>query len=150
MDYSKMSDFEINCDVANAIGLARHLFFPSNEDEFDGESPLNDRGPIWQTREFRVKGYKPSNGNCFNPCNNPADAWPIIVGKKLSLINADDKWLCVPEDEPIDGVTGDAVHMIYSGDGVEHENPLRAAMIVFLMMQDSANVPANSTGSDIR
>ncbi|WP_444655061.1 phage protein NinX family protein [Citrobacter portucalensis] len=29
-------------------------------------------------------------------------------------------------------------------------NPLRAAMIVFLMMQDSANVPANSTGSDIR
>lgn len=70
----------------------------------------------------------------FNPCNNPSDAWPIIVGKKLSLINADDKWLCVPEDEPINGVTGDAVHMIYSGDGVEHENPLRAAMIVFLMM----------------
>ncbi|EMC3650520.1 DUF2591 family protein [Citrobacter braakii] len=83
-------------------------------------------------------------------CNNPTDAWPIIAGKKLSLINADDKWLCVPEDEPIDGVTGDSVHMIYSGDGVEHENPLRAAMIVFLMMQESANVPVNPMGSDIR
>ncbi|EPC3802519.1 phage protein NinX family protein [Enterobacter ludwigii] len=31
-----------------------------------------------------------------------------------------------------------------------NDNPLRAAMIVFLMMQESANVPANSTGSDLR
>ena len=33
---------------------------------------------------------------------------------------------------------------------VMEANPLRAAMIVFLMMQESANVPANSTGSDLR
>lgn len=31
-----------------------------------------------------------------------------------------------------------------------NENAIRAAMIVFLMMQESANVPANSTGSDLR
>ncbi|MEX5207855.1 DUF2591 family protein [Citrobacter freundii] len=111
MDYSKMSDAEINWKVAFHIGL--------------------------RTVE------KAESGD-FNPCNNPADAWPIIVGKKLSIINADDKWLCVPEDEPVNGVTGDAVHMIYSGDGAEHENPLRAAMIVFLMMQDSANVQDNT------
>lgn len=133
MDYSKLSDFEINKLVGNVV--------------FKG---------LWSCRPG-ASGNKSDSwyyGNAdalFNPlsplpdyCNNPADAWPIIVGKKLSLINADDKWLCVPEDEPIDGVTGDSVHMIYSGDGVEHENPLRAAMIVFLKMQDSANVQDNT------
>ncbi|MEG1214935.1 MAG: phage protein NinX family protein, partial [Leclercia sp.] len=140
MDYSKMSDFEINCDVANAIGLARHLFFPSNEDEFDGECPLNERGPIWQTRELRIKGYKPSNGNCFNPCNNPADAWPIIEANNIAVIPYRHT---PPQAWPTAfGVT--------SRFTTEDEKPLRAAMIVFLMMQGSANVPANSTGSDIR
>ena len=134
MDYSKMSDFEINCDVANAIGLARHLFFPGNEDEFDDECPLNERGPIWQTREFLVKGYKPSNGNCFNPCNNPSDAWPIIEKYRISFLDQLTEW-CVDAK----GVSP-----------VFEANPLRGAMIVFLMVQDSANVPANSTGSDIR
>lgn len=39
----------------------------------------------------------------------------------------------------------------YCPDDYSHDdNPLRAAMIVFLMMQESANVPANSTGSDLR
>ncbi|OYQ94983.1 hypothetical protein B9P90_17205 [Citrobacter freundii] len=37
-----------------------------------------------------------------------------------------------------------------SGISVIHRNPLRAVAIVYLMMQESANVPANSTGSDIR
>ncbi|EPJ4168913.1 phage protein NinX family protein [Citrobacter freundii] len=131
MDYSKLSDQEINMAVAE-------IFHP---DSVVIES--KSRPP-----SACITGHLPSLWVDY--CNNPADAWPIIVGKKLSLINADDKWLCVPEDEPVDGVTGDAVHMIYSGDGIEHENPLRAAMIVFLMMQESANVPANSTGSDIR
>ncbi|QLY02282.1 DUF2591 family protein [Citrobacter sp. RHBSTW-00599] len=117
MDYSKLSDHEINVKVGTVIGFVAKLMAVNKQTDY---------------------------------CNNPVDAWPIIVGKKLSIINADNKWLCVPEDEPVNGVTGDAVHMIYSGDGVEHENPLRAAMIVFLMMQDSANVPANSTGSDLR
>ncbi|MBJ8730897.1 DUF2591 family protein [Citrobacter freundii] len=135
MDYSQLSDFEINLKVAH-IALGKGSYDWSSEKK-EVYSAGIDGG------EFLPNGY-------FDPCNNPADAWPIIVGKKLSLINADDKWLCVPEDEPVNGVTGDAVHMIYSGDGVEHENPLRAAMIVFLMMQDSASVPTNSTGSDIR
>ncbi|MDU2846207.1 phage protein NinX family protein [Citrobacter sp.] len=136
MDYSKLSDFEINRAVAIAIG-----FHPDECDIAKRGTP--SVGVEWN----EDTGYATKT---FDYCNNPVDAWPIIVGKKLSLINADDKWLCVPEDEPVDGVTGDAVHMIYAGDGVEHENPLRAAMIVFLMMQDSANVPANSTRSDIR
>lgn len=136
MDYSKLSDFEINRRVADIAMNGTWHVKPSHPDNDTGGWLYGSNG----IQTYELPDY----------CNNPADAWPIIVGKKLSLINADDKWLCVPEDEPIDGVTGDSVHMIYSGDGVEHENPLRAAMIVFLMMQDSANVPANSTWSDIR
>jgi hypothetical protein len=134
MDYSKLSDFDINCEVLAVFSPdIKHMCLGADNTCFYDCGPIGDG---WH--QIDIPDY----------CNNPADAWPIIVGKKLSLMNADDKWLCVPEDEPIDGVTGDSVHMIYSGDGVEHENPLRAAMIVFLMMQESANVPANSTGSD--
>ncbi|ELW9285888.1 phage protein NinX family protein [Enterobacter hormaechei] len=75
----------------------------------------------------------------FKYTANPADAWPIIVGHKLSLINADDEWLCVPDDTAVDGTTGDDVQMIYSRDGYVHANPLRAAMVVFLMMQENQN-----------
>ncbi|MDM3203008.1 DUF2591 family protein [Citrobacter sp. Cf097] len=128
MDYGKLSDFEINKAVAE-IAISGDWFLEPT-----------DESPSW----FFNLGVEGKNTvKLPDYCNSPDDAWPIIVGKKLSLINADDKWLCVPEDEPIDGVTGDAVHMIYSGDGVEHENPLRAAMITFLMMQDSANVQDN-------
>ncbi|EMQ2223277.1 TPA: DUF2591 family protein [Citrobacter freundii] len=133
MDYSKLSDQEINQLIGKVISR-------------DGLSIIAYNGSVVIHEYSDCGDFK---GVClgwkaFDPCNNPADAWPIIVGKKLSIINADDKWLCVPEDEPVNGVTGDAVHMIYSGDGVEHENPLRAAMIVFLMMQDSANVQDNT------
>ncbi|EOZ3059357.1 hypothetical protein ACVCCZ_002708 [Enterobacter hormaechei] len=31
-----------------------------------------------------------------------------------------------------------------------HRNPLRAVAIVYLLLQESSNVPANSTGSDLR
>nr|WP_203723355.1 phage protein NinX family protein [Citrobacter freundii] len=143
MDYSKMSDFEINAEVFETL----HGGAPDYKEGDDGAMVLiSYEGDVVGGDAVEVEVER----GVFNPCNNAAEAWPIIVGKKLSLINADDKWLCVPEDEPVNGVTGDAVHMIYSGDGVEHENPLRAAMIVFLQMQDSANVPANSTRSDLR
>lgn len=136
MDYSKLSDFEINAAVFEAL----HGGAPDYKEGDGGAMILiSYEGDVVGGDAVEMEVER----GLFNPCNIPADAWPIIVGKKLSLINADDKWLCVPEDEPIDGVTGDSVHMIYSGDGVEHENPLRAAMIVFLMMQESTNVQDN-------
>lgn len=126
MDYSVLHDAEINMKVCAVLGHG-----------LSGYARIIRQGDATILLD--------DNETLVDYCNNPADAWPIIVGKKLSIINADDKWLCVPEDEPINDVTGDAVHMIYSGDGVEHENPLRAAMIVFLMMQDSVNVQTDST-----
>ncbi|MEP8847666.1 hypothetical protein ABKV87_20595 [Enterobacter hormaechei] len=37
-----------------------------------------------------------------------------------------------------------------SGISATHRNPLRAVAIVYLLLQESANVQANSTGSDLR
>lgn len=69
---------------------------------------------------FKAKDY----------CNNPDDAWPIIVKHEIDVIqnNGQDCSLA----------TNSAV-MMFRGDDVficQHENPLRAAMIVFLMMNE--------------
>lgn len=69
---------------------------------------------------FKAKDY----------CNNPADAWPIIVEHEIDVIqnNGQDCALA----------TNSAV-MMFRGDDVficQHENPLRAAMVVFLKMNE--------------
>ena len=60
-------------------------------------------------------------------CNSLADAWPIIEKYRISIINLDeDEW----------GARGVAY---CKSKRAIHENPLRAAMIVFLMMQENQN-----------
>lgn len=69
---------------------------------------------------FKAKDY----------CNNPYDAWPIIVKYEIDVIQNNG------QDCPL--ATNSAV-MMFRGDDVficQHENPLRAAMIVFLMMNE--------------
>lgn len=69
---------------------------------------------------FKAKDY----------CNNPDDAWPIIVKYEIDVIQNNG------QDCPL--ATNSAV-MMFRGDDVficQHENPLRAAMIVFLMMNE--------------
>lgn len=133
MDYSKLSDFEINRLVGNVAFKGLWSCRPG---------AAGNRSDSW------YYGNADASLNPLSPlpdyCRDAAAAWPIIVGKKLSIVNADDEWLCVPEDTVIDGRTGDDIQMIYSGDGHVHSNPLRAAMIVFLMMQESANVQDNT------
>jgi hypothetical protein len=62
----------------------------------------------------------------FDPCNNPSDAWPIIVDHSISImqIEGEQEWIA-----------------FFWGDDFEcsHANPLRAAMIVYLMMQEGTN-----------
>lgn len=57
-------------------------------------------------------------------CNNPADAWPIITANRIAIIPAmnADKWAANHGDWDV-----------FSADA----KPLRAAMIVFLMMQEA-------------
>lgn len=58
----------------------------------------------------------------FDPCNNPADAWPIITNNFISVIPSihRDIWFA-------DGQGGETTF---------DTNPLRAAMIVFLKMNE--------------
>ncbi|UCS82805.1 hypothetical protein vBYenSP400_15 [Yersinia phage vB_YenS_P400] len=68
-----------------------------------------------------------ANGRRFNPCNNPFDAWPIIFRERITL---------TPK---VTGYEWDAISPVILNDGIEHlhtdKNPLRAAMIVYLMMR---------------
>lgn len=102
MDYNKMSDAEIGRRVANACNQ-------------EGGTYYNGSTGRWTT---------------FDPCNNPADAWPIITSNRIGITpgTATDKW---------------AAHHGDWGISIADINPLRAAMIVYLQMQESANVQGN-------
>lgn len=132
MDYSKMSDQEINMAVAE-------IFHP---DSVVIES--KSRPP-----SACITGHLPSKWVDY--CNNPADAWPIIFSNLIS-VEPDYEFIDPSEEECF--ASGLWISEYFDGKNKSlryaDPSPLRAAMIVFLMMQDSANVPANSTGSDIR
>ena len=103
-DYSAMSDFEINKLVAHKIyggyETAEGCVFVDASG--DGENLILISG-------------------VYDPCNNPADAWPIILVNKISI----NHW-CTGE------WTADAI----DGDFVFSDAPLRAAMIVYLQMME--------------
>ena len=118
-DYSKMSDFEINKLVAIATGH-KQLGSIGWRGLKDGEfNEVMVRGPL------KIGG--------FDPCNNPADAWPIIVANNIDVIQDNGQGCALATNSAIQMFLGDDVHIS------QDENPLRAAMIVFLMMQESKN-----------
>ena len=125
MDYSKLSNFEINKRVADiAVNGTWHVK-PSHPDNDTGGWLYGSNG----IQTYELPDY----------CNNPADAWPIIAENHIGIA-----------PYPNEAYAWSSRHGMASDLSAEDKNPLRAAMTVFLMMQDSANVPANSTGSDIR
>lgn len=124
-DYSAMSDFEINGFVAAStqkIGdhtQARGLTFIHEYGEASGEF-----GSI-----SLCIGWKE-----FDPCNNPTDAWPIIVENNISLHapRFNEGWMAefTGSDEDVnDGF--DVDYFEY-----HNANPLRAAMIVYLQIME--------------
>ena len=123
-DYSQMSDQEINQEVTCILSPDAQKMALIG----DG-SCFYDCGPDGNGfYEIPVLDY----------CNNPADAWSIIMSNNIDI--------CKDYD-----VCCDFCNEYYPTDYWEasncdnhsmDENPLRAAMIVFLMMQDSSN--ANS------
>lgn len=40
MDYSQLSDFEINRRVCEALDMEEHFFIPDDEADFDSEIPV--------------------------------------------------------------------------------------------------------------
>ena len=112
-DYSKMSDFEINKAVALSLGI--------EVVEWDGK--------IFGGVERKIDNVTSVIG-VIDYCNNPSDAWPLIESNLICLM-AD--VFCEPQDggkwiaQPAYG---------WQHERVRNDNPLRAAMIVYLMMKD--------------
>lgn len=132
MDYSKLSDFEINKAVAEVIGL---LVQEMDDSSTLGMTPeFHEKHPavVWVANLDCSTGRQNEAWWQFDPCNDPADAWPVIVENNL--------W--VQPDMMGDGFwhVCDTEQRFHA----KHSNPLRAAMIVYLMMQESNLTPLQS------
>lgn len=112
-DYSAMSDFEINKKVA--IELELKPYYEDGSYSNDGLSVVT-RGP-------RCLGR-------WNPCNEPHQAWPIILSKGISLM-FDGEW------QACAGLTMDNGGLIGWDYYCSDAKPLKAAMIVYLQMMEA-------------
>ncbi|MCN0257617.1 DUF2591 family protein [Salmonella enterica] len=126
MDYSQLSDFEINVAVFEAI----HNGSPDYKEGENGAMVfISFEGDIVNGDAVEVEVERGS----FNPCENPADAWPIITENNISIILDNPSMPCATDN------ARDLFDDAGPNVGVAYDNPLRAAMIVFLMMQDANN-----------
>ncbi|EEY6250769.1 DUF2591 domain-containing protein [Escherichia coli] len=125
MDYSQLSDFDINVAVFEAI----HNGSPDYKEGENGDMVfVSFEGDIVNGDAVEVEVERGS----FNPCANPSDAEPIIVENRIGIIPAPENGLWKAAHRKV-GSDSTPYHM------TQDENPLRAAMIVFLMMQDANN-----------
>lgn len=108
MDYSKLSDAEIAAKVLIAQG------YKLIDDGYEYSIYISKSGR-------KDIGPKASKNFVFDPCNNAADAWPIIENNKISITchQSRDFWAAVFNRHSM----------------ASHANPLRAAMECYLMMQ---------------
>lgn len=126
MNYSEMSDFEINCSVAGALG--REFF--SNEKPDDSGRRRKSYEIDGKHRDVCESGW---TSELFDPCNSWADAGPIIQSNQISIEFDGDNSMSPP-------YTWCHAVSVNGQFGIEFQsNPLRSAMIVFLMMQEAAN-----------
>ena len=128
MDYDQLSDFEINTAVFETL-------YGGTPDYKEGDNGamilISYEGDIVGGDAVEVEVER----GMFNPCNNPTDAWSIIHKEGISIAfdSWEDEWLAWGEFnfDPL-GWNMRKTPEIARGD----KNPLRAAMIVFLMMQE--------------
>jgi len=108
-DYSAMSDFEINREVALNLGA----------------KDLGDGIFVGEYRRYDI-GERVKNKFKFDPCKSWGDAGPIIQENKINIDYRESV-----KAGPMASQSGHKE--VYAVD----KNPLRAAMIVFLMMKDA-------------
>lgn len=123
MDYNKMSDFEINRLVAIAEGHKCYY----------GDGSYTNDGVNVTVKGNRRIGW-------FNPCREGDTAWPIIQKNGISINHYNGVWEASFEwDAPV-GAFGTDETVTTS---TEHKNPLRAAMVAYLMMREVSDVQGN-------
>lgn len=115
--YRDKSDFEINKAVAECkYGI----------------------GCTGKTQGGDVIVFTDSFTAVFDPCNNPADAMPIVIENRITVAHdiLNDEW-CAHVGSVMDKCDWDYVKepKIYA----HSDNYYRAAMICFLMMKDAEN-----------
>ena len=113
MNYEELSDVGVNHCVS------AELF---KEDKFSKKQWNNNA-----QRTFK----EIMDGRCVyksaHYCNNPSDAWPVIIANGISLVYMGGDWEAHALSE-----FGDEAH------NTTHKNPLRASMICFLKMRNEA------------
>lgn len=123
MNYEDMSDFEVNGAVA-AIVTGGDVI-----EKYDmAEAPTADGVQV----VYKVGVH----GEFLDYCNNPSDAWPIVVDNEITIAKhvSNDEWEAYGG-----GYEVNYDHEIESCRDAEFmdKNPLRAAMICFLKMKDT-------------
>ncbi|WP_109395838.1 phage protein NinX family protein [Proteus faecis] len=115
--YTELSDFEINLLVAQSV-------LP--ETQYDVIKQTMDIIQFLVDGSF---GYR-----FFDPCNNPSDAMTIIIENKISVIfDTGCKEWAAGIAYWVDGYEWQV------SDEVRKNNPLRAAMELFLIIKDAEN-----------
>lgn len=116
--YTELSDFEINKKVASH-------YLPCDYNLNDHAKTVEFIRFLGDTAEYRVYGK-------FDPCNNPSDAWKIMMDNEISVTpSGDGKYLAFR----VISFGGGAIDY-YKDEVSLHENPLRSCMEVFLMIKD--------------
>ncbi|MGY9371916.1 hypothetical protein [Citrobacter pasteurii] len=120
MDYSKLSDGEIS--VRLAYFLKRKYSATIHPHEATGAN-------------LSWKWFNTVQNTGYFPLRRSEELFPVMKKHRIGLTPS-----------------GKTVWKAYHESGISaiHRNPLRAVAIVYLLLQESLNVPANSTGSDIR
>ena len=128
MNYKSMSDFEVNAEVSKALGavIPKSFDSPYLHKTESTLSVLNGDG----TRIEKVI--------IANYCKNPSYAWPIILENNIHIA-PDHVW---HEDSNSPDYDGTWEAEIWNGKGwhcYTDRNPLRAAMIMFLVKNEADN-----------
>lgn len=124
MDYESLSDFEVNKAVAEALGVLKY------------DVDLVGCGDSIQLFHFDKSVF-------IDYCNNPSDAWPVIVGNRIAIIPIEiigtvQYRYMASADSYFGTMCNGALTFHCKNDSLD-DNPLRAAMIVFLKMSENNN-----------
>ena len=119
--YTELSDFEINLLVTQ---------FVLPETQYDVIKQTMDIIQFLVDGSF---GYR-----FFDPCSNPADAMPIIIENKISLLAGDSNFWCARYGEWNILPCPSGIEFIEKAQ-VINDSPYRATMELLLMMKDAEN-----------
>lgn len=107
-DYSQLHDAQINMMVCKSLGHELSSY---------ARIIMQDDATILLSDNKTLVDY----------CNNPSDAWPIIADNHIGIA-----------PYPSEAFAWSSRHGMASDLSTEDKKPLRAAMIVFLMMQEKS------------